>query len=120
MISNFIQFMKTRAIQEASIHGNTGIPGEKDYFCVTHKTSEMIDLKNKQCKFEGCDRRNPVFNIQGDKGQYCILHKTIEMIDTVSKRCAFIGCSTIPVFDISGGKGKFCKLYKTNLLNDQV
>ena len=64
MISNFIEFIKTRAIQEASIHGNIGIPGEKDgsknYI---NKISKEEDDKSKVL----ADKygRNPIATFMG-------------------------------------------------------
>jgi len=46
--------------------------GGKGRFCVTHKTAEMVDVKNKRCEQVGCDKLNPTFDLTGGKGRFCV------------------------------------------------
>lgn len=95
-----------------------GIKGEGKYFCLTHKTSEMIDLKNKRCKYEGC-KSQPAFNIKGGTAIMCSKHKTENMINVKHKRCEYEGCNSInPIFDIKGGKGRYCVKHRLSKMID--
>jgi hypothetical protein len=53
-----------------------------------------VDLKNKRCIFEGCDKQ-PVYGIKDTKDAiYCVTHKSTEHVDLKNKRCIFEGCNT--------------------------
>ena len=90
-----------------------GLKGGKAHFCSKHKKDGMIDIKNKRCIHEGCNKLNPNFDIVGGKGRFCVLHKTAEMMDVKHNQCHHKECNTRPVFDIEGGKGRFCIIHKT-------
>ena len=88
-------------------HANYDVIGGKGRFCATHKTIDMIDVKNKKCEYTGCNLR-PAFGIKGGKIQFCTSHKSSNMINIKSKRCIYNNCDSVnPVFDIKGGKGSF-------------
>ena len=65
-------------------------PGEKiAKYCATHKEPGMIDIKNKKCKFEGCDTQ-PTYAKPGEKiAKYCASHKEPGMIDIKNKKCKY-------------------------------
>ena len=74
-------------------------------YCGQHKTAAMVDVKNKRCVFEDCDKLNPVFGVPGGKGTYCLKHKTADMVDVKNKQCAFDGeggCKTRPLYGKPG------------------
>jgi hypothetical protein len=66
------------------------VPGGKGMYCVKHKTADMVDVKNKRCVWDGCDKQ-PAFDVPGGKGMYCVKHKTADMVDVKNKQCAFDG-----------------------------
>ncbi|AGE53148.1 hypothetical protein PBCVFr5L_304L [Paramecium bursaria Chlorella virus Fr5L] len=84
------------------------IQGLKARWCKTHKTSEMIDVKNKRCS---CGKR-PNFNFPGEtKGICCAECKKPGMIDVNNKKCP---CGTISNFNFPGETvGICCKECKT-------
>ena len=52
----------------------------------------MINVKNKTCEFDGCEK-HPSFNIRGEmKGRFCIEHKEQNMINVKNKTCEIDGC----------------------------
>jgi hypothetical protein len=52
--------------------------------CLKHKEPEMVDVKHKTCKYDGCNIR-PHFNFIGEKnGIYCKNHKKDDMIDEIN------------------------------------
>ena len=79
---------------------------------MTHKTAEMVDVKNKRCEHDGCDSR-PAFDIRGGNGLFCNKHKTADMVDVKHKRCEHDGCDSRPAFGIQRGKGRFCVTHKS-------
>ena len=73
----------------------------------------MIDIKNKRCEAEGCNKINPAFDITGGTGRFCVKHKLSNMINIKGKRCEAEGCDKItPIYDIPGGTGRFCLKHK--------
>jgi hypothetical protein len=47
----------------------------------------MVDVVNKICNHESCDK-HPTFGLKGSKkGLFCSDHKGPEMIDVVNRRC---------------------------------
>jgi hypothetical protein len=94
-----------------------GLPGGQGRFCAKHKTSEMINVKNKRCEHEGCDKR-PNFGLKGERAMFCASHKTPEMIDVRHKMCEHGGCDTRANYDLPGFKGRFCATHKTTGMID--
>jgi hypothetical protein len=90
-------------------------------YCVAHKTAEMINVKDKTCRHEGCNTI-PYYNIAGSSvGIYCAIHKTAEMINVVSKTCQHEMCNKQPVFNIVGSSvGIYCVAHKTADMVDVV
>ena len=82
----------------------------KGEYCKEHALPDMIDVKSKKCKHEGC-KKIPVFNYEGEsKGEYCKEHALPGMIDVKSKKCKHEGCNKQPVFNYEGeDKREYCK-----------
>jgi hypothetical protein len=72
----------------------------------------MVNVVSKRCEYEGCDIKNPNFDIQGGKGRFCHKHKIAEMIDIKHKLCEYEGCESRSSFDFKEGKGRFCAEHK--------
>ena len=93
------------------------LPGQKPDSCFTHKTEEMVRVKNKKCKEEGCTTR-PIFGKEGGPAEYCFLHKKKNMIDVVHKKCKKEGCSKHPTFGNEGGPAEYCAEHKEEEMID--
>jgi hypothetical protein len=79
----------------------------------------MIDVINKRCIYEGCNK-NPTFNIQSEtKGIYCFEHKLTNMINVTDKKCIYEGCIKQPGFNLpSEIKPIYCFEHKLeNMIN---
>ncbi len=97
-------------------HACFNLAGEKKgIYCKTHKTPEMVNVKDKKCQHPGCDKVTPNFNVIGAKvGLYCASHKTPEMVDVKHPKCRHPGCDSRPNFNVTGSKvGLFCASHKT-------
>jgi hypothetical protein len=71
-------------------------------YCSEHKEPEMVDVKSKTCKADGC-RKQPVFNLEGETiAIYCSEHKEPEMVDVKHKTCKADGCRKHPTFNFEG------------------
>ena len=79
------------------------LEGEKNGIkCAQHKEPEMVDVKSKTCKVDGC-RKHPTFNFEGETiAIYCSKHKEPEMVDVKNKTCKADGCRKQPVFNFEG------------------
>jgi hypothetical protein len=73
----------------------------------------MIDVKNKRCQAQGCNKQ-PSYNKEGESiGIFCFEHKEPDMIDVKNKRCQAQGCNKIPNFNKEGESiGIFCVEHK--------
>jgi len=73
----------------------------------------MIDVLNKHCCEDGCNKR-PTFNEEGQTtGLYCSVHKKANMIDVLNKRCCEDGCNKHPTFNHEGQTmGLYCRIHK--------
>jgi predicted ester cyclase len=73
----------------------------------------MIDIKNKRCIFDNCNK-GPVFNLPTEtKALYCSEHKLPNMIDIKNKRCIFDNCNKGPVFNLpTETKALYCSEHK--------
>jgi hypothetical protein len=78
-----------------------------------HKTRDMVNVKNKRCEHEGCEKLSRNFDVPGGQGRFCSKHKTCDMIDVKTKKCEHEGCEILSRnYDVPGGRGRFCsKLY---------
>jgi len=69
--------------------------GEKQKYCKTHKTNEMVNVGSRKCIHIRCNTRS-YYNTEGEtKGLYCKTHKTEEMIDVKNQRCIHNRCISI-------------------------
>lgn len=77
-------------------------------YCFSHKTPEMVNIKDKICQYLGCTTR-ATFGIQGtSQALYCASHRKDNMIDIKNKKCIYNSCKTVATFGIYGTK---CALY---------
>ena len=80
----------------------------------------MIDVKNKRCCEDGCNKQ-PAFNEEGQTtGLYCSVHKKENMIDVLNKRrCCQDGCKKRPAFNEEGQTtGLYCSVHKKENMID--
>jgi hypothetical protein len=77
----------------------------------------MIDIVNKRCSVEGCQKQ-PYFGLPLDKRpSKCFEHKSETMVDIVSKKCDFPTCKSRPVFGLPGSKtATKCCAHKSQLM----
>ena len=55
----------------------------------------MVDVKNKRCIYEGC-QKHPVYNVLGKKRPlYCASHKTDGMVNVIHPSCKSDWCQTL-------------------------
>lgn len=96
------------------------ILGEKRaLYCNTHKTEEMIDIRNNRYQYDGCINR-AIYNVLGKKKPiYCKTHKKEDMSDIINKCCIYEGCPKKPSYNILGeSRALFCKTHKEiNMVN---
>jgi hypothetical protein len=97
------------------------IPNEKARYCSTHRTAEMINVKNviKKCIHSDC-KIIPSFNVPNKSGGlYCNEHKLSNMINVLVKQCIHPDCKTRPHFNMPNQKGGlYCSIHKlTNMVN---
>jgi hypothetical protein len=87
--------------------------------CSTHKDDIMIDVINKKCKFDGCQKL-PSFNYEGiKKPLYCNIHKLESMIRVINKKCLFDTCLLRPCFNFPNEtKGIYCNQHKNEGMID--
>jgi hypothetical protein len=56
----------------------------------------MIDVKNKKCQENDCEK-SPIYNFKGEKKViYCVLHKKEGMININNKKCQEKECEKQP------------------------
>jgi hypothetical protein len=81
----------------------------------------MIEVVNKKCAHEGCDKR-AYYNEKGEKrGLYCFEHRREGMVDVKSKRCAHEWCDKQPTYNERGEKrGLYCSEHKREGMVDVV
>lgn len=68
-----------------------GLPGDRPSYCASHKTSEMVDVKNRRCEFAGC-LKAPNFSHRGTMPKYCHTHKTPGMVNCKGPFCVVENC----------------------------
>ncbi len=83
---------------------------DNQWYCKTHASAEMVDIKNKRCIHDACDTR-PAFNLPNEKvALYCKQHASAEMVNIKSKRCLHDDCDKIPAFNLPNEKvALYCK-----------
>ena len=96
------------------------LPGEKiPMYCSKHKTSEMVNVKNKICIEYNC-KTCATFNVPGKRKElYCYKHKENGMVNVRNKLCIEVDCSAIAIYNKSGEKGGlYCNKHKkSEMLN---
>ena len=83
------------------------VSGEKKgRFCVEHKESGMVDVKNKKCEL--CEVI-PHFNTRGEKkGRFCVEHREPGMVDVKNKTCAQDECNKQASYAFEGDQPLYC------------
>ena len=82
----------------------------KGLFCSTHKSKNMINVKDKTCIHPNC-KKQPSYNEEGEtKGLFCSTHKSENMINVVSKTCKTHLCNIL-VKDKYDGYCLRCYMY---------
>lgn len=86
---------------------------ERAKFCGSHKMTGMINVCDRTCLIDECNRR-PCFNYSDkNKGLYCSYHKLEGMIDVKHKKCKFEGCNKIPSYNLPDKTiGLYCTAHK--------
>lgn len=80
---------KCRECDRCSIYNYDSLPPR---FCKTHKTKDMIDVKNRRCQNDNCSIRAS-YNFKGNKEEkYCKKHKEPGMILVNYNYCIEINC----------------------------
>jgi len=106
-------------IKNCSTHAYYGLIGEKPMYCKKHKLENMIDVVNKRCLNEKCNKQ-PKFGLSGEKPEYCKKHKLENMVDVINKRCLNENCNKQPKFGLSGEKPEYCKKHKLENMVDVI
>lgn len=94
---------------------NYNFDGLKPKFCANCKPENAIDVKNKKCIFENCNKI-PNYNYAHEKNPiYCKNHCLENMIDIKHKRCTYLGCNKMPSFNFENEKKPiYCIAHKIN------
>lgn len=99
--------------------------GHTPHYCVLHKQSDMVNVKNKLCETEDC-LKTALYNYLTLEGsstpspKYCILHKEPDMVNMKDKRCIYSQCSNIALKkDPKTGKVSYCKKHMKELYPEQ-
>jgi hypothetical protein len=75
---------------------------KNNLYCKSCKLDDMIDIKNKRCLFEGCNKQQ-LYNFEGKTNAiYCGTHKEINMINIRDKKCLFENCKKRPNYNFEG------------------
>ena len=77
-------------------------------FCVTHKETEMVDVRNPKCF---CGKVQPRWNFEGLRARFCKDCKSDGMIEPNRKLCK---CGIRPTFNLIGLKAEYCNSCKTD------
>lgn len=111
---------KICCIDDCSTYGIFNYPGSyNNYYCSKHKLNGMIDVVNKKCKMDNCNKQ-PRFCIPGNKDKYCSTHATSEMIDCYALQCTEVKCTTKPIYGYIRNKPIKCTLHKLANMIDLV
>ncbi len=94
--------------------------GLKPTYCFNCKPdTTMIDVKEKVCIFDGCNKY-PVYNYQNETERlFCFKHKLENMVNIKSKKCIFDNCSTIATYNYQNIINPiYCAKHKLNYMID--
>jgi hypothetical protein len=93
------------------------LPGLKAKYCSSHKTNDMVEVNNKKCNQENCNKR-PSYNFKNEKkGNFCFKHKKTDMINVNEKRKCKL-CNKRPNYNIEGKKPLYCVNHKLENMVD--
>jgi hypothetical protein len=77
----------------------------------------MINVKNKTCAHEGCNKQ-PCYGIENGLAEFCATHKKDGMIDVNNKKCAHEKCNKQPNYGVENGLAEFCATHKRDGMID--
>lgn len=80
--------------------------------------TNMVNLINKRCEEDGCDKVSTMFDFPDGRGRYCSEHKKDGMINLKHVNCNENGCKKTVAYDLPGGKGKYCAEHKKDGMID--
>ena len=85
----------------------------KPLYCFTHKTTSMINIRTKLCKYPNC-YTTPSFNYIHIKSPiYCLKHKLNNMINVKEQKCIQPDCTTIASYNYKDEKKYlYCATHK--------
>ena len=97
---------------DCNIRCNFNFHGLHAMYCASHKLETMINVNDKTCLFENCEKQ-PNYNYVGEKiALYCVSHKLKDMIDVIHKTCLFTNCPKFPSYNFEGQKLTFSFIYE--------
>ena len=88
--------------------------GQKAEFCKTHASVEMINVKDKRCKFAGCSTRPTFGELFKDK-THCAQHKKENEYKKNKPKCESPKCKNIPVYTDKGNYPIRCEEHYNSL-----
>ena len=110
---NYINiYDKTCAIDTCTKRPIFNLQGEKKaLYCKSHKTEEMVDVKNLKCL--ECNKR-ATYSLIGTKGMYCAEHAQPDMVFVYKKNCNEIGCTNMAKYYFPNGPktAQYCSKHK--------
>lgn len=81
-------------------------------YCSKHKKTGMINVMDKKCQFDGCNKI-PNFNIDGKTlGIFCVIHKKLGMVDVKNRKCDFHECNIRTYYGFIGEQSSRCAKHK--------
>lgn len=82
----------------------------------THKKENMINVCDKKCIHEGCNK-SPNFNLPSEPNAlYCLEHKKEGMIGKNSKKCQHYKCKSEAIYGFIGKRKQFCENHKSETM----
>jgi hypothetical protein len=108
--------------ENCKIRATFGFLNESAKFCKKHMINGMLDISNKKCEYNSCNKK-PSFNYSNEKtARFCSEHKLIDMIDmidTIHNTCCFLNCKIQPIFNyINEINGIYCFAHKKDNMLD--
>ena len=78
-------------------------------YCAQHAPDEMVDIKSRKSRTQGCGKR-PLFGVAGiTTAEYCAQHAPDGTVNVFSKKCRTESCGKIPSFGVAGTKSaEYC------------
>lgn len=96
--------------KECNTYANYGYIFKKPLFCAKHRNEDMIDVNNKICENENCNKR-AFYGIESTP-IHCIEHKEQNEFNVVKGFCKEKGCKKKPTFGLVNKKPLYCIEHK--------